>query len=110
MEPFINKNVVYIGEQEKESIIRMRMGKKDLPLVITVCHHSASLVMPIGDPQNIFPLSHPHTHDHGYIIVQHVIPPALSPPIAIRLGSILSSDAFSMRYSTASTQSSCGIG
>ena len=41
-------------EQEKESIIRMRMGKKNLSLSITDCHHSASLVMPIRDPQADF--------------------------------------------------------
>ena len=28
--------------------------KKNLSLLITVCHHSTSLVMPIGDPQNGF--------------------------------------------------------
>ena len=38
------------GEQEKESIIRVRVGKKNPYLVITVCHHPASLVMPNGDP------------------------------------------------------------
>ena len=30
--------------------------------MITVCHHSASHVMPIGDPPDGF-LFHPHTHD-----------------------------------------------
>ena len=38
----------------KESIIRVREGKKNLSLVITTCHHSASLLMPIGDPQDGF--------------------------------------------------------
>ena len=48
------KNAVFEGEQEKESIIRVRMGLKNLSLTITVCHHSASLVMPIGDPRDGF--------------------------------------------------------
>ena len=43
-----------VSEQEKESIIHVRMGWKNLSLVITVCHHSASLMMPIGDPQDGF--------------------------------------------------------
>ena len=30
------------------------MGKKNPSLVITLCHHSASLVMPNGDPRNGF--------------------------------------------------------
>ena len=30
------------------------MGKKNPSLAITVCHHSASLVMPIGDPRDGF--------------------------------------------------------
>ena len=42
------------GEQEKESIIRMRVGQKNLSLGIPVCHHSASLVMPNGDPGDGF--------------------------------------------------------
>ena len=47
----MNKNS---GEQEKESIIRVRVGYKNPSLEITVCHHSASLVMPNGDPQDGF--------------------------------------------------------
>ena len=43
----MNKNS---GEQ-KESIIRVRVGWKNPSLGITVCHHSASLVMPNGDPR-----------------------------------------------------------
>ena len=31
--------------------------------MITVCHHTASLVMPIGDPRDGIFQSHPHTHD-----------------------------------------------
>ena len=38
------------GEQEKESIIRVRIGQKNHSLGITVGHHSAILVMPNGDP------------------------------------------------------------
>ena len=38
------------GEQEKESIIRVREGWKNPSLEITVCHNSASLMMPNGDP------------------------------------------------------------
>ena len=41
-------------EQEKESNILVRVGYKSLSLVITVCHHSASLVMPKGDPRDGF--------------------------------------------------------
>ena len=44
----------YSGEQEKESIIRVRMRYKNPSLMITVCHHSTSLVMPISDPQDVF--------------------------------------------------------
>ena len=48
---FLNyENAVFNGEQEKESIISVRMGCINLSFVITVSHHSASLVMPIGDP------------------------------------------------------------
>ena len=47
-------NAVLNDEQEKESIIRVRMGSKNPYPVITVCHHSASLVMPNSDPRGIF--------------------------------------------------------
>ena len=40
--------MILSGEQENESIIRVRMGKNTF-LAIPVCHHSASLVMPISD-------------------------------------------------------------
>ena len=40
------------GEQEKESIICVRMGSKNVSLAITDCPHSASLVVP-----------NPHTQD-----------------------------------------------
>ena len=42
------------SEQEKESIIRVRIGKKNPSLAITICYHSASLMMPIGDPWDRF--------------------------------------------------------
>ena len=42
-------NAVFNGEQEKESIIRLRIGSKNPSHVITVSHHWPSLVMPIGD-------------------------------------------------------------
>ena len=38
------------GEQEKESIPCVKVGWKNLFLTITVCHHSASLMTPNGDP------------------------------------------------------------
>ena len=56
---FPKQNEVFSGEQEKESFIYVRMGWKNLSLVITVCHHSASLVMPIGNPRVMI---------HSYII------------------------------------------
>ena len=43
-----------LDEQEKESIIRVRVGQKNPSLGITICHHSASLVMPNGDPRDGF--------------------------------------------------------
>ena len=52
---------VFSGEQEKESIIRVRMGLKSPSLVITVCHLSASLVMPIGDPRDEFSIPPSHS-------------------------------------------------
>ena len=45
-------DAVHSGEQEKESIICVRMGWKNPSLAITVCHHSAGLMMPIGDPRD----------------------------------------------------------
>ena len=47
----IKKTVVTQG---KESIIRVRVGQKNPSLRITVCHHSASLVMPNGDLRDGF--------------------------------------------------------
>ena len=46
--------MIFCGEQEKESIIRVGVGYKNPTLVTTVCHHSASLVMPIGGPRDGF--------------------------------------------------------
>ena len=40
---------VFSGEHEKESILCVGIGKKNLSLAIIVCHHSASLVMPTSD-------------------------------------------------------------
>ena len=42
------------GEQEKESIIRVRMGWENPSLEITDCHHLASLMMPNGGPRGGF--------------------------------------------------------
>ena len=36
----------------KRTIFLVRLGQKNLSLTIIVCHHLASLVMPIGDPQD----------------------------------------------------------
>ena len=47
-----HKNAMFNGEQEKKSIICVRVGEKNSPLATTVCHHSASLVMPNGDPRD----------------------------------------------------------
>ena len=47
---FLNKS----GEQDKESIIRVRVGWKNPSLGMTVCHHSASLVLRNGDPLDGF--------------------------------------------------------
>ena len=44
--------MVFSREQEKESNICVRVGQKNLSLMINVCNHSASLVMPISDPQD----------------------------------------------------------
>ena len=44
----------FCGEEERESIICVRMGSKNLSLVTTVCHHLASLMMSNCDPWDIF--------------------------------------------------------
>ena len=46
---FLNKQLM-VSEQEKESIICVRMGYKNPALGITVWHHSASLVLPNCNP------------------------------------------------------------
>ena len=46
-----NKNTEFNVEQETESMIGVMMGSKNPSLVITVCHHAASLVVPNGDPR-----------------------------------------------------------
>ena len=46
--------MVLNGEQEKESIIHVRVEMKNPSLVIIICHHSASLVMPNGHPRDGF--------------------------------------------------------
>ena len=43
-----------VVRQVKESIICFRMEQKNLSLPITVCHHLASLQLPIGDPGDGF--------------------------------------------------------
>ena len=50
----IIRNAVFNGEREKDSIILRRVGYKNPSLRITVCHHSASLVMPNCDPRDRF--------------------------------------------------------
>ena len=51
---FKQGNAIFNCEQEKENIFRMKDVLKNPSLVITVCHHSASLVMPNGDPGDVF--------------------------------------------------------
>ena len=58
---FKYKKMIFNGVQEKESIILVRIGLKIPSLVIIVCHHLASLVMPNGDHWDGFfsiPISH----------------------------------------------------
>ena len=38
-----------VSKKKKEPNICVRVGYKNSSLEITICHHSASLVMPIGD-------------------------------------------------------------
>ena len=42
------------GDQEKESVMGVRGKQKNPSLVITVWHHSASLVMPDSEPRDGF--------------------------------------------------------
>ena len=50
---FKHENVVFSGKQEKGSIIHVEWDRK-ISLKITICHHSASLMMPNGDPPDKF--------------------------------------------------------
>ena len=49
---FLTQNEVLSGEQKKESISRVMVGWKNPSLVITIWHHSPSLVMSIGNPRD----------------------------------------------------------
>ena len=61
---------IFWGLFEPFLMIKMQNGKpekesfelENSSLRITICHHSASLMMPNGYPPDRF-LSHPHTHD-----------------------------------------------
>ena len=53
-EPFQHETAAFNGEQEKESINRVRVNQKNQSLGITVCHHLASLVMPKGYVMYLF--------------------------------------------------------
>ena len=72
---FHYKDYAIGSEREKESIIIffiicVRMGQKNLTLVITVCHHSASLVIPIGNPRYGFFYPTPSIMMNSYCILQ----------------------------------------
>ena len=60
-----------VVSKTKESIIRVRVGKKNTSVVITVCHDSARLLMTIRDPSNGIFLSYPHTHDGFLYYLSH---------------------------------------
>ena len=52
MSPFLNKNMRYFMVSKKKNPLFMRgWDRKIRPSWFTVCHHSASLVIPNGDPQ-----------------------------------------------------------
>ena len=51
---FNYENVVFNVEQEKGSIICLRMGCKNSSLTTTICHYLASPRMPNGDPWDGF--------------------------------------------------------
>ena len=67
--------------KNKESVIRVRMGSKNPSLVITVCHHSTSLVMPNGYPRGgvfdptltlmIFHVLYVHLYIHPHFLYQN---------------------------------------
>ena len=54
---FKHENVVFHGEQEKESLSHVRTGEKNPSFRITICHHSAGLVLPNSDPGDRFSYS-----------------------------------------------------
>ena len=64
------QNAVFNGEQEKRIYNSYKDWIENLFLVITVCHHLASLVMPYSDPRVWIFLSHHHTHD-GFLYCTH---------------------------------------
>ena len=62
--PFIKYiNAIFNGEQEKKFLCEDWIENPSL--VITVCHHPTSLVMPNSDPRDGF-LSHPPTYDRFF--------------------------------------------
>ena len=61
---FSKINEVNSGEEKRLIHNSCEDGiEKNPSLAITDCHHSACLVMPIGDPRYRFFLSHLHTHE-----------------------------------------------
>ena len=67
---FSNKNKVLSGEHGNESIICVRKGYKNTSLAITICHHSASLVMLISDLWDGFSI--PPSHLCWIFIISHL--------------------------------------
>ena len=45
---------MFYGELEQGPIRRVRLGYKNPSLGLSVCHHSASLMIPNGDPRDGF--------------------------------------------------------
>ena len=62
-----------VVSKKKEPTIRVRVGQKNPSLGITVCHRSASLVMPNDDPrdgffyQTLTLMIHTHYHNSNLI-------------------------------------------
>ena len=50
----VNVTAVLVVRKKKNPLFVWGWDKKILPFSITVCHHSASLVMPISDPRDWF--------------------------------------------------------
>ena len=71
---FFPINEVLSGKQEKVSIMSVRVGLKNPSLVITDCHHSASPLMPIGDPRDGFFYPTLTLTMDTYILLSHDIP------------------------------------